>query len=146
MKAYLPLHLAAVLSCSLLASSCQKESDNIKPAASAAVSTNVMPVNHLIYAEVGTHYNHYPVLTGATGYYIPMTMKTLHVTPGSTIEEWVSDDVVPAQYLPLDENNNPVSLSYIFRGGATVGNIVIETKTTWQKNGTVEMHVKSVYN
>lgn len=153
MKAYHPLHLAAVLSCSLLASSCQKESDTIRPAASAtAVSANAMPVDHPIFSEVGRDYNHYPILTGASGdYYILMTLVSKHVTPVSTMEDWVSKDVVAAQYRPLSASGGSVKLPYIFMGETRVGlgdgtSVLITTKTTWKKDGTVEMTAKDIFN
>jgi len=153
MKAYLPLHLVAVLSGSLLASACQKESDNIKPAAPAtAVSTSVMPIDHPIFSEVGRDYSHYPILTGASGgCFIPMTLVAKKVTPVSTLESWVSKDVVPAQYRPLDASGNYVPLPYVFMGETRVGlgdgsEVLITTKTTWKKDGTVEMAAKDIFN
>lgn len=153
MKAFLSMRLVAAFSCSMLASSCQKESDAIKPAASAtAVSTNAMPVDHPIFSEVGRDYNHYPILTGASAdYYIPMTLVAKHVTPVSTMEDWVSKDVVAAQYRPLSASGGSVKLPYIFMGETRVElgdgtSVLITTKTTWKKDGTVEMTAKDIFN
>lgn len=153
MKAYLSLQVAALFCGGALFSACQKESDAIRPATTTtAVATNAMPVDHPIFSEVGRDYNHYPILTGASGdYYIPMTLVSKHVTPGSTMESWVSKDVVAAQYRPLDASGDYVKLPYVFMGETRVGlgdgrEVLITSKTTWKKDGTVEMTAKDLFN
>jgi hypothetical protein len=152
MKALTSLRLAAVIGCGLLATSCQKESDSMQPAPVASVASDAMPVYHPIFSEVGRDYNHFPILTGASGdYYIPMTLVAKKATPVSTMESWVSKAVVPAQYLPLDNKGNAVSLPYVFMGETSVtlgdgSTVLITTKATWKKDGTVEMTAKDIFN
>lgn len=147
MKKLKILSLGALIACSALLSSCEKESNNIVPI--AATQSNDAK-EHPIFTPVDGHYDHYPIITGSTCGRMPMILTRNQITGAGNIETWQSASVdasgtyilgtIDTRCAPVEANNVfPYVLDKVVP--MTLAGVLtdVHTHTVWEADGTVTM-------